>query len=595
MEGIWIGVCNRGIAAGWLILAIAVFRLIFQNGSKRVRLYLWALVALRLVLPDLPESGFSLVPSADVIPQRIAVMEVPEIESGMELVDAAVNPLLGEYMPAVDFGPDGNPMQRALAWAALIWLTGMALLAVYSLIADIRLRLRLRDAVLIDRKELYSVKGDAYGSVFLYASEKISLPFTAGIGTPRIYLPFSLEEGTREHVIAHEMAHISHRDPWIKMAGWLLMIVFWFCPLMWLAWFLFERDMELACDERVIKGMSGEGRCSYSEALLSCSTGGKREPVGPLAFGAGDVKARVKSVLRYRRPTFWAVLAGIAACAAAVLCFATNPVGGSIELPQKEHILSVQLEIMQENASMRTPAIQDVSRAGELLKAMEGAKKTMKSGNSGAPELKKLDGRSYSAISWVRDDYIEEKWYIYSINGTCYLQQPYGELYTTNPACLEAFGELAADIDEWVSFTYSLLCFHKDGEAGHSGVLGGMNAGPLQDVIDAYSRKLVSSGASEQRAVQEKIKRAEELSGNAWQEGMGPQLAGVLYDRESVDLKELDWYYRISWQNDRGGQEHMLYVYETEGEPYMHMEQDTEGAFYLERELYEGMKALIRE
>lgn len=589
MEQLWIEVCNRGLAAGWLILAIMVFRLIFRNGPKRIRLYLWALVALRLLCPALPESGFSLVPSADVIQARIGTMEEPAIESGVELVDELINPVLGEYMPAAGFGPSINPMQVVLGWTMLIWMTGMAALLTYSALADIRLHIRLRDAVLVDKKELYGLKGEPYSEVCVYASEKVRAPFTAGIGRPHIYLPFSLEEGVREHVIAHEMAHISHRDPWIKMLGWMLMIVFWFSPLMWAGWILFERDMELACDERVAKNLSKEGRCSYSEALLSCSIGKRRELVGPLAFGAGDVKARVKSILCYRKLTFPAALAAAAACVIAALCFVTNPVGSSIDLPKKENIMGAQVGVMLENDSSFTPVITDISRIEPVLQAMEGAKKTVKSSVSDEPSLDRLDGRSYAWISWFNDDYREEKWYFYSIGGTYYLEEPYGGIYKTDSDCFEAFAELAADIgdrQEWVSFTWNLLCFHADGEVERSETLGGGNAEPLQAVNTAYARKLISSGVSEQRRLQENL--SEEFP-----KGMGPQLPEAFYDRESVDLLSLDSYYRISWRNNVGGPENMLYVYEIDGEPYMHKEDDTDGAFLLERELYENMVALI--
>lgn len=596
MEQLWIGVCNRGIAAGWLILAILVFRLLFRSGFKRVRLYLWAVVALRLLMPALPESNFCLVPGAAVIPPDIGTMERPMIESGLQAVDEAVNPVLGARMQAAKFGPDENPMQRALAWATLLWLTGMAVLAGYSLLADVRLRLHLRDAVLTEKKELYGIRGEPYDTVFVYSSEKVSVPFTAGIVHPRIYLPFLPEEERKEHVIAHEMAHITHRDPWIKLLGWGLMIVFWFCPVMWLGWFAFERDMELACDERVAKGLSKEGRCSYSETLLACSRG-RRELTGPLAFGAGDVKARVKSVLHYRRPTLPAVLTAVALCAAAVLCFATNPVGGAIELPQKEHIIGVQLEIMRENSSMFTKVLTETDGIGEILEAMEGAKK-IKSSNSAKPKPDGQDGGSYAAISWMRDDFGEEKWYFYSRNGNYYLEQPYGGIYQTDKDCFLKFGELAGSLDdqEWVSFTYHLFCFHADGAVERSETLGGRNAKPLQAVTEAYARKLVSSGAGEQKQLQEKLKNRTELSGTEkLPQGMGPQPAGVLYDRESVDLQALDCYYRISWRNDKNGPENMLYVYEIDGEPYMHMETDTEGIFLLERKLYEAMKNCLQD
>lgn len=588
MVQLWIEVCNRGLAAGWLILAIMVFRIIFRNGPKRIRLYLWALVALRLLCPALPESRFSLVPNAEVIPARIGVMEKPQIESGIALVDELINPVLGEHMAGVDFAST-NPMQIALGRTLLIWLLGAAILLVYSAFSDIRLRIRLRDAVLVDKKELYGVKGEPYSTVSVFASEKVQSPFTAGIWHPRIYLPFSLEEGVREHVIAHEMAHISHRDPWIKLFGWLLAVAFWFQPLMWVGWILFERDMELACDERVAKNLSKEGLCSYSEALLSCSMDKRREVVGPLAFGAGNVKARVESILRYRKLTIPAVLAAAALCVIAVLCLATNPVGSSIDLPRKENIMNAQVGVMLENASMFTPVIYEIDRIEPVLDAMEGAKKTLKSSMSAEPSPDGLDGSSYAWISWFKDDYQEERWFFYSIDGTYYLEQPYGGIYKTDSDCLDAFAELTADIwdrQEWVSFTWDLLCFHADGEVERSETLGGGNAVPLQEVFNEYAKKLVSSGVSEQRRLKEKLNEE-------YPEGMGPQLPAALYDRDSVDLLKLDSYYRISWRNDAGGPENMLYVYEIDGEPYMHNAEDTDGAFLLDWELYENMEEVM--
>lgn len=589
MVQLWIEVCNRGLTAGWLILAIMVFRLIFRNGPKRIRLYLWALVALRLLFPALPESRFSLVPNAEVIPVRIGMMEKPQIESGIELVDELINPVLEEHMTGISFGASTSPMQIALGWTLLVWLLGVVILLVYSVISDIRLRIRLRDAVLVGKKELYGFKGEVYSDVSIYASEKVRVPFTAGIGRPCIYLPFSLEEEVREHVIAHEMAHISHRDPWLKLFGWLLVVAFWFQPLMWAGWILFERDMELACDERVAKNLSKEGLCSYSEALLSCSVGKRRELVGPLAFGAGNVKARVKSILRYRKLTIPAALAAAALCVIAVLCLATNPVGSSIELPRKENIMNAQVGVMLEDASMFTPMIYEISRIEPVLNAMEGAKKTMKSSMSSEPSLDGLDGSSYAWISWFKDDYREEKWYFYSSGGNYYLEQPYGEIYKTDSDCFDAFEELKADIgqrQEWVSFTWNLHCFHADGEVEQSETLGGGNAVPLQAVYNEYARKLVSSGVSEQRRQKEKLNEE-------YPEGMGPQLAAAFYDRDSVDLLKLDFYYRISTRNNVGGPENMLYVYEIDGEPFMHKEEDTDGAFLLDRELYESMVEVL--
>lgn len=300
---------NMSIAAGWLILAVIALRLLLRRAPKRFRLLLWAVVGLRLSLPWSIESALSLIPSAQTLPEGIMLERAPVLDTGISALNGAINPgFTAAFTP--ELGASANPLQVLLPIAAAFWMLGAAAMLLWALVSWLRLRKRVREAVRLEEN--------------VYECE-IASPFVLGLFRPRIYLPFSLENGERELVLAHERAHITAGDHIIKPLGWLLLAAHWYNPLVWLAYALFCRDIELACDERVVRGLSLSDRADYSQALLDLSRprGGVR--ACPLAFGESSVKGRVKSVLSYKKPAFWLVLLAVVVCVGAAVCFLTDP------------------------------------------------------------------------------------------------------------------------------------------------------------------------------------------------------------------------------------------------------------------------------
>lgn len=300
---------NMSIAAGWLILAVIALRLLLRRAPKRFRLLLWAVVGLRLALPWSIESALSLIPSAQTLPEGIMLERAPVLDTGISALNGAINPgFTAAFTP--ELGASANPLQVLLPIAAALWMLGAAAMLLWALVSWLRLRKRAREAVRLEEN--------------VYECE-IASPFVLGLFRPRIYLPFGLENGERELVLAHERAHITAGDHIIKPLGWLLLAAHWYNPLVWLAYALFCRDIELACDERVVRGLSLSDRADYSQALLDLSRprGGVR--ACPLAFGESSVKGRVKSVLSYKKPAFWLVLLAVVVCVGAAVCFLTDP------------------------------------------------------------------------------------------------------------------------------------------------------------------------------------------------------------------------------------------------------------------------------
>lgn len=310
MADVFIKTLNMGITAGWLILAVVVLRVILKRAPKRFRLLLWAVVGLRLVLPVSLESALSLVPSAQTLPEGVMYAAAPELNTGIAALNDAINPAFTAAF-APEPAASANPLQVLLPAAAVIWLAGAAVMLLWALVSWLRLRRRVAEAVRLE------------GNVF--ESERVASPFVLGLIRPRIYLPFGLDEGAREQVLTHERAHIARGDHVIKPLGWLILTVYWYNPLVWLAYALFCRDIELACDERVIRRLPVSGRADYSQALLDLSRPHHGVGACPLAFGESAVKCRVKSVLTYKRPAFWLIMLAAVLCIGAAVCFLTDP------------------------------------------------------------------------------------------------------------------------------------------------------------------------------------------------------------------------------------------------------------------------------
>ena len=323
MSEAFLKVVNMSISTGWLVLAVLALRLILKKAPKWVNVLLWGIVAVRLICPFSIESALSLIPSTETISPEIMMDWTPEISTGIEPLDQVVNPVI-----STSFAPQGmasaNPLQILIPVAANLWLLGVLILLIYTAISYLSLRHKLRTAVILRDN--------------IFQCETVSSPFVLGILKPKIYLPYSMDGNNLNHVVAHEQAHIKRKDHWWKPLGFLLLTVYWFNPLMWLAYILLCRDIELACDEKVIAELGNEQRADYTQALVTCSVNRRMIAACPLAFGEVDVKERVKSVMNYKKPAFWIVVVAVIACVVVAVCFLTDPETNPENLPTVEQV-----------------------------------------------------------------------------------------------------------------------------------------------------------------------------------------------------------------------------------------------------------------
>ena len=310
MNEFFLKIINMSISASWLIFAVLILRLVLKKAPKWVNVLLWGIVAIRLICPFSFESALSLIPSAETFPKKIISGPSFDVQSGITPVDNRINDYLGDrYFEGVTVpANNGNTIMTILT---IVWTIGILLLVAYTVISYWRLHREIDTAVRYKDN--------------IFQSENVSSPFVLGLIKPRIYLPFKLDGQDMEHVVAHEQAHIRRKDHWWKPLGFLLLTIHWFNPLMWLAYVLLCRDIELACDEKVIKGLSNEQRADYTQALVACSVNHRMIAACPLTFGEVGVKERVKSVMNYKKPAFWVIIIAVIVCVGVAVCFLTNP------------------------------------------------------------------------------------------------------------------------------------------------------------------------------------------------------------------------------------------------------------------------------
>lgn len=315
MGDIFLKLLNMSITAGWLILAVLCIRLLFKKIPKWVSCLLWGAVALRLICPFSIESPFSMLPSTEPI-KTSAVVEgevqdqIPSIDSRLNVVEHTINPMLTETF-AYDRSEGVAPLQIVANAAGVVWCCGMALLMFCAGISAVRLHRLVREAVNIRDN--------------IYICDAVASPFILGLVKPKVYLSSALQDGETDCIIAHESAHLKRRDHWWKALGYFLLCIYWFQPLCWIAYLLFCRDIELACDEKAAKEMTLDEKKEYSKVLLSCARPRRLILSCPLAFGEVGVKERVKSVLNYKKPTFWVIIASFAIVVVLAAAFLTNP------------------------------------------------------------------------------------------------------------------------------------------------------------------------------------------------------------------------------------------------------------------------------
>lgn len=310
MEAVFLKILNMSITASYLVLAVILARLLLKKAPKFITVILWGLVAVRLVCPLSLNSILSLVPSAETVPQDIVYAQTPQIHSGISFVNSTVNDIvMPQFYP--NAADSANPMQIISFIASIVWVVGIVLMLLYTVFSYLKIYFKVREAVKVDGN--------------IYECDRVESPFILGVIRPKIYLPSDMNGSDREYVIAHEKAHIKRRDHLWKPLGFLLLAVYWFNPVLWIAYILLCRDIELACDEKVIKQLGEQNKKSYSEALINCSAPRKMITACPVAFGETGVKGRIKSVLNYKKPAFWVIIIAMVLSIAVAVCFMTNP------------------------------------------------------------------------------------------------------------------------------------------------------------------------------------------------------------------------------------------------------------------------------
>ena len=239
MNDLFLKIINMSISASWLVLAVLLLRFVLKKAPKWVNVLLWGIVAVRLAFPFSIESALSLIPSAETVPMDIEMAVQPTINSGVPVINSMVNPMLSSFAPPQDVLTSANPLQIWIPIFSILWIAGIAALLLYTVVSFWRLRRKVSEAVILRDN--------------IFQSENVASPFVLGVFRPKIYLPYNMGGQDLNHVVAHEQAHIRRRDHWWKPLGFLLLTIHWFNPLMWLAYVLLCRDIELACDEKVIK------------------------------------------------------------------------------------------------------------------------------------------------------------------------------------------------------------------------------------------------------------------------------------------------------------------------------------------------------
>lgn len=349
MDKIFLTVLNMSLTAGFAVPVVFLVRLLLKRAPRIYSYLLWSVILFRLMCPFSVDSAVSLLPvSGQTIPKNIMYAQLPQINSGLSLLDSAVNRALPPAAPTASV----NPLQVWIFIGEMVWLAGIAVLLAYSVISSVRLRQRLSDA---------EKMGD-----HIYVTERIRTPFVFGIRKPEIYLPAGLSETEKQYILLHEQTHIRRRDHIVKLTAYLTLCVHWFNPLVWAAFAAMTKDMEMSCDETVLRRMGNGIKKEYASSLLSLADGSRAAGVIPPAFGEGGVKSRIKNVLNYKQPTVWAMVLAVLLVGAAVAGLACNP-GSTRSWPMNWNRKAASP--LERIYQWRTPYVGDASAVGNITDA----------------------------------------------------------------------------------------------------------------------------------------------------------------------------------------------------------------------------------
>ena len=417
MEALFLKILNMSITATYVLMAVLVLRLLIRRAPKWISYSLWSLVLFRLVCPVSFSSAFSIFGriskttsvnnSIEHIPAVIGMTTIPQVD----IDPTSVNTVINNALPAASPTASVNPMQTLIFIGTCIWLTGVAVMLIYSVASYLKLEYRMREATLLT------------GNVF--ETDKIASPFVCRLIKPRIYLPAGLPEAERGYVLLHECKHIRRRDYLIKPLAFLALSIHWFNPVMWLSFRLMSRDMEMSCDERVARELDQEGRAGYSAALVRLATGRPILAGSPLAFGESGAKGRVGNILNYKKPAFWVTAVAVIACIVAAVFLLANP-AKTLELPSASDVSSIDMEQFNEHESLGSVNITNGGDIETVLSALSGARKTLRQSVNDYPIQ-----NNYLVVSLNLTG--ERKTLcLYTEGNTYYIEEPYVGIYRSN-------------------------------------------------------------------------------------------------------------------------------------------------------------------
>lgn len=424
LEKIFLQILNMSFTASFVILFMLLARLLLKKLPKILSYALWSVVLFRLICPFTFESVFSLIPFKEqLIPRSIALDENVSLGSAagaaLRAIGDAANGGLGTITVYLGKSVDGYPIvteayhsQVWLIFGSYIWLLGITVLMIYSIVSLMKLQRRLKNAV--------------HEKDNIYLAEHLDTPFVMGIIRPKIYLPTSLKEEEKRYILLHEQMHIRRFDQVIRILSFLVLCLHWFNPFVWVAFFVSGKDMEMSCDESVIKQLGSDVKKEYSSSLLTLATGRRIISGTPLAFGEGDTKDRIKNVLNYKRPAFWVGTISFVAVVALAVGLLANPKLTPIVLPTKDEVFSIQIEQVNEGSSLGVIQITDISDIETILKALQNTNKTLKKSYNDAPPNEK----NYFRINI--EGTTLQRLYLYNDGNKYYIEEPYIGFYKTN-------------------------------------------------------------------------------------------------------------------------------------------------------------------
>ena len=417
MVEVFLKILNMSITATYVLIAILILRLLLKRAPKRISYMLWSILLFRLVCPVSFSSVFSLfnfldAPVADsgeieYISKVNGLTVVPQISSGADYFGNTVSPVVSQAVETTSV----DPMQVFLSIGTWVWFAGIVIMLIYSVVSYLRLKRRVSTATQLN------------GNVF--ETDEISSPFVCGFFKPKIYLPVGINETEREYVLLHERTHILRKDHIIKPIAFFALSIYWFNPLMWLAFCLMSRDMEMSCDERVVCELDREEKARYGETLLRLAI---RRPIlagSPLAFGEITTKSRIKNVLHYKKPSFWLVCTAVFVVVIGTIFLLTNPTQ-SLDLPDATSVMSVEMEQFNEGVSVGPVTLADNTDIEMVLSALSGAKKTLRKSVNDTPTQK-----NYLIIRLILEDEMR-RLFLYSKGGSYYIEVPYAGVYKSN-------------------------------------------------------------------------------------------------------------------------------------------------------------------